>query len=69
MSLPLLRPSSAAELALSLVATLESFAVPQVLGTPAGFSTLTTGSTPTPSRAGQRTDSFVDAVTLAAGLV
>ena len=53
---------------LTFVATLESFAVPQVLGTPAGSSTLTTriyadlslGSDPA---------SFVDAVTLALGLV
>ena len=68
VSLPLLRPVFAAELALSLVATLESFAVPQVLGTPAGFSTLTTRIYADLALASDP-DSFVDAVTLAAGLV
>jgi iron(III) transport system permease protein len=68
VTLPLLRPALAAAAVLTFVATLESFAVPQVLGTPAGFSTLTTriyadlslGSDPA---------SFTDAVTLALGLV
>ncbi len=68
VTLPLLRPALAAAGVLTFVATLESFAVPQVLGTPAGFSTLTTriyadlslGSDPA---------SFTDAVTLALGLV
>jgi iron(III) transport system permease protein len=68
VSLPLLRPVFAAELALSFVATLESFAVPQVLGTPAGFSTLTTRIYADLALASDP-DSFVDAVTLAAGLV
>lgn len=68
VTLPLLRPILAAAGVLTFVATLESFAVPQVLGTPAGFSTLTTriyadlslGSSP---------DSFTEAITLALGLV
>jgi iron(III) transport system permease protein len=68
VTLPLLRPVLAAAFVLTFVATLENFAVPQVLGTPAGYSTLTTriyadlslGSDPA---------SFVDAVTLALGLV
>lgn len=68
VTVPLLRPVLAAEVILSFVATVESFAVPQVLGTPSGFSTLTTriyadlalGSDP---------DSFLDAVTLSLGLV
>ena len=68
VTLPLLRPMLLAELVLTFVLTLESFAIPQVLGTPAGFSTLTTriygdlalGSDP---------NSFIDAVRLALGLV
>ena len=68
VSLPLLRPVFAAELALSFVATLESFAVPQVLGTPAGFSTMTTRIYADLALA-SNPDSFVDAVTLAAALV
>ncbi len=68
ITLPLLRPAIAAAGVLTFVSTLESFAVPQVLGTPAGFATLTTriyadlalGSNP---------DSFTDAITLALGLV
>jgi iron(III) transport system permease protein len=68
VKLPLLRPVLAAGVVLTFVATLENFAVPQVLGVPAGYSTLTTriyadlslGSDPA---------SFVDAVTLALGLV
>ncbi|MGH8962781.1 MAG: ABC transporter permease [Jatrophihabitantaceae bacterium] len=67
VTLPLLRPVLAAEVVLTFVATLESFAVPQVLGTPAGYATLTTrlysdlafGSDPA---------SFRDAVALALGL-
>jgi iron(III) transport system permease protein len=68
ITIPLLRPVLAAAFVLTFVATLENFAVPQVLGTPVGYSTLTTriyadlslGSDPA---------SFVDAVTLALGLV
>ncbi len=68
VTLPLLRPSLAAASVLSFVLTLESFAIPQVMGTPAGFSTVTTtiyrdlslGSDPL---------SFVEAITLALLLV
>lgn len=68
VTLPLLRPVLAAEFVIVFVATLESFAAPQVLGLPAGYATLTTrlygdlvlGSTP---------DAFRDAVLLALGLV
>lgn len=68
VTLPLVRPVLAAEIVLTFVATMESFAVPQVLGAPSGFATLTTriyadltlGSDP---------DSFLDAVTLSLGLV
>lgn len=42
ITLPLLRPSIAAATVLSFVLTLESFAIPQVMGTPAGFTTVTT---------------------------
>lgn len=42
VTLPLLRPVLAAAGVITFVGTLESFAVPQVLGTPAGFATITT---------------------------
>ncbi|MFY9916570.1 MAG: ABC transporter permease subunit [Nocardioidaceae bacterium] len=42
VTLPLLRPSIAAASVLSFVLTMESFAIPQVMGTPAGFTTVTT---------------------------
>jgi len=42
VTLPLLRPALAAAAVLTFVVTLEAFAVPQVLGTPAGMRTLTT---------------------------
>ena len=68
ITLPLLRPSIAAASVLVFVLTLESFAIPQVLGAPAGFTTVTTriyadlaqGSDPL---------SFVEAVALALLLV
>ncbi|MDT4912925.1 MAG: iron(III) transport system permease protein [Pseudonocardiales bacterium] len=67
VTLPLLRPVLVAEAILVFVATMESFAAPQVLGTPVGYATVTTrlysdlafGSDP---------NSFTDAVTLALGL-
>lgn len=68
VTLPLLRPVLAAEVVLTFVATLESFAVPQVLGQQSGFSTLTTRIYADLALASDR-DSFVDAVTLAIGLV
>ena len=68
VTLPLLRPSIAAASVVSFVLTLESFAIPQVMGTPAGFTTVTTtiyrdlslGSDPV---------SFVEAIVLALLLV
>jgi iron(III) transport system permease protein len=68
VTLPLLRPALGAAAVLTFVATLESFAVPQMLGAPAGFSTITTriyadlalGSDPA---------TFDEAVALALGLV
>lgn len=42
VTLPLLRPSIAAATVLSFALTMESFAIPQVMGTPAGFTTVTT---------------------------
>ncbi|HKC29818.1 MAG TPA: ABC transporter permease subunit [Jatrophihabitans sp.] len=42
VTLPMLRPVLAAEVVITAVAALESFAVPQVLGTPAGYQTMTT---------------------------
>ncbi|HEX8972456.1 ABC transporter permease [Oryzihumus sp.] len=42
VTLPLLRPSIGAAAVLVFVVTLESFAVPQVMGTPASFTTVTT---------------------------
>ena len=68
VTLPLLRPSIAAAAVLTFVLTLESFAIPQLMGTPAGFTTVTTtiyrdlslGSDPL---------SFVEALALALLLV
>jgi iron(III) transport system permease protein len=68
VTLPLLRPVLAAATVLTFVATLETFAVPQVLGAPGGFSTLTTRIYADLSLASDPA-SFVDAVTLALGLV
>jgi iron(III) transport system permease protein len=68
VTLPLLRPVLAAELVLTFVAAMESFAVPQVLGAPSGFATLTTRIYADLSLASDP-DSFLDAVTLALGLV
>ena len=64
ITLPLLGPAIATAAVLIFVLTLGTFAVPQVIGAPAGFSTITTriyadlalGSDP---------QSFVDAITLA----
>jgi iron(III) transport system permease protein len=68
VTLPLLRPVLAAEFVLVFVATLESFAAPQVLGAPVGYSTLTTRMYADLSL-GSDPDTFRDAVTLALGLV
>ena len=42
VTLPLLRPAIAAGTVLVFVLTLQAFAIPQVMGTPAGFRTVTT---------------------------
>lgn len=68
VTLPLLRPVLAAEFVLGFVATLESFAAPQVLGAPAGYATLTTRMY-ADLQLGSDPASFVDAVTLALGLL
>jgi iron(III) transport system permease protein len=68
VSLPLLRPTIAAAAGLTFVASLENFAVPEVLGTPSGYATITTRIYADLSLASDP-DSFVDAVTLALGLV
>ena len=68
VTLPLLRPAIAAATVLCFVLTLQAFAIPQVMGAPAGFRTVTTeiyadlsfGSDPR---------SFVDAFALALLLV
>ncbi len=68
VTLPLLRPSIVASAVLVFVLTLESFAVPQVLGAPAGFSTVTTRIYADLSL-GADPFSFVEAITLALLLV
>jgi iron(III) transport system permease protein len=68
VTLPLLAPVLAAEAALTFVATLESFAVPQVLGAPSGFATLTTRIYSDLALAASP-GAFLDSVTLALGLV
>jgi iron(III) transport system permease protein len=62
--LPLLRPVLAAGFMLTFVLGLESFAAPQVLGTPAGYSTLTTRLYADLVLAGDPA-AFLDAITLA----
>lgn len=68
ITLPLLRPALAAASVLVFVLTLETFAVPQVMGTPAGFKTVTTTIYADLSLGGDPF-SFVEAVTLALFLV
>jgi iron(III) transport system permease protein len=68
VTVPLLGPVLAACCVLTFVATLESFAVPQMLGAPSGYATLTTRIYADLSLGGDP-GSFVDAVTLALGLV
>jgi iron(III) transport system permease protein len=68
ITLPLLRPALAAASVLVFVLTLETFAVPQVMGTPAGFTTVTTKIYADLSLGGDPF-SFVEAVTLALFLV
>ncbi len=68
VTVPLLRPAIAAASVLVFVLTLESFAIPQVLGTPAGFKTVTTEIYTDLARSADPV-SFVAAVTLALLLV
>lgn len=68
ITLRLLAPAIAAASVLVFVLTLGTFAIPQVLGTPAGFSTVTTRIYADLSLGGDRF-SFVEAVTLALLLV
>ncbi|MBA2457286.1 MAG: iron ABC transporter permease [Nocardioidaceae bacterium] len=68
ITLPLLRPSIAAASVLVFVLSLQSFAVPQVMGAPAGFTTLTTTIYADLSFASDPL-SFVEAVALALVLV
>jgi iron(III) transport system permease protein len=68
VTLPLLAPVLAAEVVLTFVATLESFAVPQVLGSPSGFATLTTRIY-ADLALGSTSAAFIDSVTLSLALV
>lgn len=68
VTVPLLGPALVAATVLTFVSALEAFAVPQVLGTPAGFSTVTTRVYANLSR-GSDPAAFADAVTLALLLV
>jgi iron(III) transport system permease protein len=68
ITLPLLRPAVAAAAVLVFVLTLGTFAIPQVLGAPAGFSTVTTRIYADLSIGGDPS-SFLEAVTLALLLV
>ena len=68
ITLPLLRPSLAASAVLTFVVTLESFAIPQVMGRGAGFSTITTRIYQDLSL-GSNPRSFVEAITLSLLLV
>jgi len=68
ITLPLLRPSLAAAAVLTFVVTLESFAIPQVMGASSGFTTITTRIYQNLSL-GSDPRSFVEAVTLSLLLV
>jgi iron(III) transport system permease protein len=68
VTLPLLRPAVAASGVLVFVLTLGTFAIPQVLGAPAGFSTVTTRIYADLSLGGQPA-AFLEAVALALLLV
>ena len=68
ITLPLLRPAIAAATVLCLALSLQAFAIPQVLGTPAGFRTVTTEIYRNLSR-GSDASSFVVALALALLLV
>lgn len=68
ITLPLLRPATATAAVLVFVLTLGSFAIPQVMGSPAGFATITTRIYANLSRSSDP-QAFVEAVTLALLLV
>ena len=68
ITVPLLKPAFLAGGLLSAVAALNSFGVPAVLGTPAGFLTVTTRIYQDLARSA-RPDSFTRAITLACALV
>ena len=68
ITLPLLAPAIATSAVVVFVLTLGTFAVPQVIGTPAGFSTITTRIYADLSY-GSDPQNFVDATTLAVLLV
>ena len=68
VTVPLLAPAIATSAVVIFVLTLGTFAVPQVIGTPAGFSTITTRIYSDLSY-GSDPQSFVDATTLAVLLV
>lgn len=68
VTLPLLRPAIAAASVLVFVLTLGTFAIPQVMGTPAQFGTVTTRIYADLAR-GSDPLSFVEAITLALLLV
>jgi iron(III) transport system permease protein len=68
VTLPLMRPALASAAVLVFVLTLGSFAIPQVLGSPAGFSTLTTRIYADLSRSSDPA-AFIEAITMALMLV
>ena len=68
ITLPLLAPAIATSAIVVFVLTLGTFAVPQVIGTPAGFSTITTRIYSDLSY-GSDPQNFIDATTLAVLLV
>ena len=68
VTVPLLAPAIATSAVVIFVLTLGTFAVPQVIGTPAGFNTITTRIYADLSY-GSDPQSFVDATTLAVLLV
>lgn len=68
VTLPLLRPAIAAASVLVFILTLGTFAIPQVMGSPAGFETVTTRIYANLARGGDPA-SFVEAVALALLLV
>lgn len=68
ITLPLLRPATATAAVLVFVLTLGTFAIPQVMGSPAGFTTITTRIYANLARSSDPL-AFVEAVTLALLLV